>query len=239
MEKWLVQLVCITDGAPKNFKMRLYRNFNLKDFWPALVWLLILSLALTQDARVFLWSQTLDRDTVAFFQRITQVGHANWMLGSTLLVTITFFFLAKANRNQDHRDKFRQLTHKSGFVFLSITGAGVIAVLLKYLIGRARPSQFMEYGAYYLSPTTTNSELASFPSGHSTNIFALAFSLSVFFPQARVPLLLFASGIAFSRVIIGEHFLSDFAGGALLAYVFVTWWKQRAKITKPYVGESG
>jgi len=119
----------------------------------------------------------------------------------------------------------------STFVLVSIAGAGVIAALLKYLIGRARPSQFLEHGAYYVSPATVDSEFASFPSGHSTNLFALAFSLAVFFPRARIPLLLLAAGIALSRVIIGEHFLSDFVGGALLAFLFVTWWAKRSAIS--------
>jgi undecaprenyl-diphosphatase len=208
--------------------MNLILKTKLKDILPALALLLVLALAVTQDKRVLLWSRTLDDATVNFFQAITQIGHATWMLGATLLVTLVFYVLARTHHGQEHRNRFQRLTHSSTFVFVSLAGAGIIATLLKYLVGRARPSQFLDYGAYYVSPATTDSEFASFPSGHATNLFALAFSLAVLFPRARIPLLLFASGIAFSRVMIGEHFLSDFVGAALLAYLFVAWWKKRS-----------
>ncbi len=210
--------------------MKLLRKAYFVNNWPALALLVLLLLAVMQDERVLLWSQALDDATVGFFQAITQAGHSSWMLGVTILVTLVFISLARAHPSPEYRNRFRRLTQSSAFVLVSIAGAGVIATLLKYLIGRARPSQFLEHGAYYVSPAMIDSEFASFPSGHSTNLFALAFSLALLFPRARILLLLLASGTALSRVIIGEHFLSDFVGGALLAFLFVTWWAKRSAI---------
>ena len=204
--------------------------------WPGLVFVLLLSTALMLDVRVFLWSQTLTINIIDSFQLITQLGHATWMLALITSVTLLFFQLARRYRNRRHGDTFSRLAQQCVFVLVSVSGAGLFAVCLKYLIGRVRPSQFAEFGAYYLSPLTIHSEFASFPSGHSTNLFALAFSLCVFLPRLRIPLLFLASGIAFSRVIIGEHFLSDFAGGALLSFLFVSWWRHQA-VARNYIAE--
>jgi undecaprenyl-diphosphatase len=63
----------------------------------------------------------------------------------------------------------------------------------------------------------------SFPSGHSTTAFAVALSLGSFYPEARPLLLMLATNVAVSRVIVGMHFLSDVLVGsgigAVLGYV--------------------
>ena len=62
----------------------------------------------------------------------------------------------------------------------------------------------------------------SFPSGHSTTAFAVALSLGSFYPEALPFLLVLATNVAISRVVVGMHFLSDVlvgsGMGALLGY---------------------
>jgi undecaprenyl-diphosphatase len=63
----------------------------------------------------------------------------------------------------------------------------------------------------------------SFPSGHSTTAFAVAISLGLFYPAALPLLLVLASMVAVSRVVVGMHFLSDVivgsGMGATLGYI--------------------
>jgi undecaprenyl-diphosphatase len=63
----------------------------------------------------------------------------------------------------------------------------------------------------------------SFPSGHSTTAFAVALALGSFYPEIRTVLLLLATNVAISRVVIGMHFVSDVlvgsGMGALLGYL--------------------
>jgi undecaprenyl-diphosphatase len=58
----------------------------------------------------------------------------------------------------------------------------------------------------------------AFPSGHAALAFAVAVVLGTAFPQARWWFLLLASGVAASRVLMGEHFLSDVIAGAGVGY---------------------
>lgn len=56
----------------------------------------------------------------------------------------------------------------------------------------------------------------SFPSGHSITAFAIAISVGSFYPQLQPCLLAVAVTIAFSRIILGMHFLSDVVVGSLI-----------------------
>jgi undecaprenyl-diphosphatase len=56
----------------------------------------------------------------------------------------------------------------------------------------------------------------SFPSGHSIAAFAIAFSVGQFYEALFVPLLLTATLIAVSRIMLGMHYLSDVLAGLVL-----------------------
>ena len=59
-------------------------------------------------------------------------------------------------------------------------------------------------------------ESASFPSGHASGAFALAVSLGLLVPRARIPALALATLVGLSRIWLGVHYLSDVIAGALL-----------------------
>jgi membrane-associated phospholipid phosphatase len=66
-----------------------------------------------------------------------------------------------------------------------------------------------------------------FPSGHATLAFALFTALAFFLPRGRTLFLLLAGGVALSRVVMGEHFVSDVVAGGGIGYVaavLVTSW---------------
>jgi undecaprenyl-diphosphatase len=56
----------------------------------------------------------------------------------------------------------------------------------------------------------------SFPSGHTICAFAIAISISHFYPQCYAYLLFLAASIALSRIVLGMHFLSDVLAGAVI-----------------------
>lgn len=59
----------------------------------------------------------------------------------------------------------------------------------------------------------------SFPSGHTTAGFMVAYLITHFFSWALVPMYIWATLIAISRVILRVHFVSDILAGMLLGTV--------------------
>ena len=59
-------------------------------------------------------------------------------------------------------------------------------------------------------------DIFSFPSGHTITAFAMAVSLFHYYPAAAPALLFAAANIGASRVLLGMHYPSDVAAGALI-----------------------
>lgn len=99
-------------------------------------------------------------------------------------------------------------------------GAGVLAegigvaifLRIKKATGRRRPSCFQPHCWATLLPP----DQFSFPSGHTITAFAVAVSLSRFYPELAIGLLFCAISVAASRILLGMHFLSDVLAGATI-----------------------
>jgi membrane-associated phospholipid phosphatase len=103
------------------------------------------------------------------------------------------------------------------FIFLALLISGIITQILKHIIGRPRPKYADFENILNFDFFTLNSSFHSFPSGHTSTIFVIALCLSIIFPRIRYVLLFFASLVAFSRVVVGAHFLTDVIGGVIIS----------------------
>lgn len=69
---------------------------------------------------------------------------------------------------------------------------------------------------------------AAFPSSHSANAFAVAAVLARRWRRAALPAFALAACVAWSRMYLNRHWLTDVAGGAILAVslalLSVHWW---------------
>jgi len=158
----------------------------------------------------------------SFFQNITILGLSKWYLIPCGLVTIFCAFLA---RGKDVLPSYRRLFAYVGIrtflLFITLSLSGIIADIIKPIVGRARPHLWLQDAIYGFTPFTANARWNSFPSGHATTAFALAFSLSFLYPRLRPLWLAYAFLIAASRVVIDAHYLSDVCAGAFLAWLTV------------------
>jgi undecaprenyl-diphosphatase len=97
--------------------------------------------------------------------------------------------------------------------------AGILLFrFLKKKIGRKRPSCLGPHCWAKLLPP----DQFSFPSGHSITAFAVAVSVSLFYPSLGAALLFCASSVALSRIVLGLHFLSDVVVGSLIGVTLGT-----------------
>ena len=83
---------------------------------------------------------------------------------------------------------------------------------LKRACGRKRPCTLEPHSWATLLPP----DQFSFPSGHTITAFAMALSLSMFYPVMLIGLLFCAFSVALSRILLGMHFLSDVLAGAAI-----------------------
>lgn len=155
-----------------------------------------------------------------FLRSITNIGRSNWMLipaGSAVALALV---LRRTHQGFRNTAGYGLIASTVGFVFVSVGGAGLIANIAKGIIGRARPKLFDTAGPLDFNLFSFTPDYASFPSGHATNIFALATVLSMLWPRGRVLLYTLAVWIGASRVLIGQHYFTDVVAGALLGTAF-------------------
>jgi membrane-associated phospholipid phosphatase len=97
----------------------------------------------------------------------------------------------------------------------SLIASGFIAPILKYSIGRERPS---DTGSPYRFHPFTNHN--SFPSGHTTQAFAVATVIASHYPAWWVESLAYGSAglVGYCRVEQNAHWTSDVVVGALIGW---------------------
>jgi undecaprenyl-diphosphatase len=92
-------------------------------------------------------------------------------------------------------------------------GCGILLFrMVKKTTGRRRPNVFQPNCWVTLLPP----DQFSFPSGHTITAFAVAVTMSRFYPELTAGLLFCAVSIAVSRILLGMHFLSDVLAGVAI-----------------------
>jgi len=127
-------------------------------------------------------------------------------IGAALPLTQLITGYATHNRHVQ-----RQGWETAGSLGISV----VVAEAFKYTINRQRP--YIKYpGQVYAYDASETGK--SFPSGHTTIAFAVATSLSLQYKKwyVVVPAYLWAAGVGYSRLYLGEHYPSDVLAGAAI-----------------------
>ena len=109
--------------------------------------------------------------------------------------------------------KDSSLKYKGIYIGETILVSVFFSTALKYSIKRERP-----FTTYSFIDKATMVESPSFPSGHTSDAFATATSLSIAFPKWYViaPSFLWASAVGYSRLDLGVHYPSDVLAGTII-----------------------
>lgn len=111
-------------------------------------------------------------------------------------------------------------THRHVILLAGCSGmfAGILRAVIVRLVDRQRPSNFD-----FAQPMESVFGNTAFPSGHATGSFAIAGGLFLATRGTRYAWagwmgLFWAIAVAFSRIYVGVHFVTDVMGGACLGF---------------------
>ena len=157
---------------------------------------------------------------------ITDFGKDEYVLWSLAALLIAVAIVGPALQGIP-RSLLFGLGTRLQFLFLAVLVPVIIGELLKWSIGRGRPFVGGKADAFNFSHFAGTQAYSSFPSGHSTTAFALAFAVSAVWPQARIAMAIYAIVIAATRLVLLAHHPSDVVAGALVGItgaMFVRYW---------------
>jgi len=158
---------------------------------------------------------------------IAVLGQAQWYI----VPGIVLFLVWRKSRPKNARLAL--------YLLASVTTAGIVVDILRFLLGRYRPELLWKDDLYGFRFLSVRHEYLSFPSGHATIAIASAVALGQIFPRFRWGFYLIGLLICVSRVVGTQHYLSDVLAGAWLGMVTALCWRKYLFDTAGQVAGNG
>ena len=195
--------------------------------WQIAVYELILTFAVVGSYGLDVWirGQVLASESraIAALQVLGDVGNSKWGLVTGGCVVFGALVLRAASIRPAHRALYGWIAAAAGYVVASIAISGILTNVFKIIYGRARPRYLAEGETADWSLFAFDWSHQSFPSGHTTTLFAFAVAMCFLLPRFRVWLIAFAVVGGLARIAVNAHFLSDVIAGAAMGG-FIAWW---------------
>lgn len=172
------------------------------------------------DAAAIQFVRGGDTLLLSAMRAITDIGESQWYLVPAALLFLGAAFLDWRAVGFRGRRRLLLLFGQAGFVFAAVALSGLLANLVKIVVGRARPVLFDEFGPHHFEPFSVGYAYASFPSGHATTVGAVTALLVLWFPRYAALWALIGIFLVATRVAATAHYPSDIAGGFLFGLGF-------------------
>ena len=169
------------------------------------------------DQPLLAWAEGVQSDfTEDVIRLLNRLGG-----GMNPVMVVAFFLIAGIAYRQ------RRWVAQALAMAIAGLGAGLLAQIVKHLVGRARPELWL--GPLHYAPGSST----SFPSGHTVGAFALAGVLmfSARSRTLRVIAFVLAAGIGLSRILAFRHWPSDVTASAVIGLV-TAWIVTAAVVSK-------
>jgi len=160
----------------------------------------------------------------AFSREVTNAGYSiHYFVAAAIGFVASRYLYTKIHYLKSNPHINKALGEWSLFVFKCLILIGIAGQIVKILVGRQRPHTTVDFQNLNFSPFSLDSHFHSFPSGHTQVMLTMATIATLIWPKWRY--LWFSVGIflGFTRVVIHQHFFSDFTGGAFLGIAGTLW----------------
>src|SRR6266403_1418541 len=157
---------------------------------------------------------------------LTDFGKSTYVLWLLAGILVALALMTPRWRGSSRSPLLSLGTHLQ-FVFFAVLVSVLASELIKWIVGRGRPFVGGHANAFNFSHFAGTEGYSSFPSGHATTAFAMAFAVAAIWPRARIAMIVYALVIAATRLVLLAHHPSDVVAGALVGItgaMFVRYW---------------
>ena len=178
------------------------KTFNLmKNPWSIAIYIVLIILAYHFiDIPLASYFHQLDiRTNLHMLNLLTFLGKDILYVALFLLAGLYFRYIRTNSVNEA----------RSWYLLACIIIANLICLIIKVILGRARPDLLFSINAFGLYWFKFSGQYWSLPSGHTTTVISLAAGLGVVFPRFFYVFLVLAFFIVLTRVVLYYHYLSD------------------------------
>lgn len=178
------------------------------------------------DVGSYNWINGLPGSYYVFFWTFTDLGQAHWWLVPSGLIGLFVLTLDWSRLTRRLTEALHLLFLQVAYIFLVVAVSGIISVVLKWSLGRARPKLSPTSGPTHFDLFAFDSDFTSFPSGHATTVGAIAVALALLIPSWARMIFVLAFWLSASRIMVSAHYPSDVIGGTLLGAA-ISWYAAR------------